>query len=80
MASGGEGADVFRLTGSGVAQITDYSAEDSLLVEYPSDGPAPVITYEAGSHGLRVLADGQALADLVGVYDADAIRLRVSAL
>jgi|GEM_PF-3815995 len=80
VASGGAGADVFRLTGTGAVQITDYSAEDSLLVEYPSDGPAPVITFEPGSAGLRVLADGQLLADLLGVHDPDAVRLRLSAV
>ncbi|RRH78037.1 calcium-binding protein [Falsigemmobacter faecalis] len=80
VASGGEGADVFRLTGTGAAQIMDFGTEDSLLIEYAANAPAPVISYEAGENGLRVLADGQVLADLIGVHDPDVVRLTLSAV
>ena len=75
--SGGIGADLFDVSGAGgVATIEDYDqAEDTLVLLYQGDGPAPLLTQAAEADGVTILADGTPVAFLRGVSDVDLSRI-----
>ena len=81
---GDSGADIFTLAmtqaHAGAATVQDYdAAEDTLVVLYDSNGPAPVLSVVATETGLTLLGDGLALAELTGLTEIDLATVRLVA-
>ncbi|WP_375280673.1 calcium-binding protein [Pseudooctadecabacter sp.] len=72
--TGGQDADTFEIV-NGNIQIMDFSDEDVLVLNFSGD--EPVLTTQDSAGGLVLLADGEPVANLVGVTDFDVSTVRL---
>ncbi len=80
--NGGGGADLFQVGAEdgGPVVVDDFdSEEDALVVVYDGAGPQPELTQRADESGVVLLADGIAVAQVLGVEEIDLASVRLVA-
>jgi len=82
--NGGTGADSFVLhtdqARQGAAIVQDFDAvEDTLVVYYDAQGPAPSLSLAHSDSGLTLLADGVAVAKMPGLDSLDLSQVQLVA-